>query len=390
MAIRQRKDGRWVVYYRARDGSGKMVEQYFGRGEAAREAAEARNAELNLRPWKSPKRQDGPFFEELAQAYVGAKHFNFNSRKHLKIRLTAHILPYFGGKSVPAMTHQDMTRYVRQRQAEGVKNNTIRRELTDVQAILNWSTRINPPLLPSNPVADFERPPDDDDIIDPPTKAELARIMANASEHLIRAVTIAYYTGLRPGAVEMLSLTWQAVDLEGGLMRIISAQKGGVRRREVPINPAFAAELEKWMEADRECFGDLLHKSPLIHHRKKPIKSIKSAWKATLERAGITRRLRPYDLRHYFVTNALAEGADLKTVSEIVGSSAKTILKYYQHVSNRQRQTVINSIAAIPPPDPELKKKTKRKKTGGGKKKQKGLTIQSMASLTRKREFITR
>jgi len=33
MAIRQRKDGRWVAYYRAKDGSGRQIEEYFGRGD---------------------------------------------------------------------------------------------------------------------------------------------------------------------------------------------------------------------------------------------------------------------------------------------------------------------------------------------------------------------
>ena len=60
----------------------------------------------------------------------------------------------------------------------------------------------------------------------------------------------------------------------------------------------------------------------------------------------ITRRIRPYDLRHNFITQALEAGADIKALSQIVGSRPETIMRHYQHVSRElHRQTV----AKIPP-----------------------------------------
>ena len=48
----------------------------------------------------------------------------------------------------------------------------------------------------------------------------------------------------------------------------------------------------------------------IVNYYGRPIKSIKKSWKAALEKAKITRRIRPYDLRHHFVTRALENGAD--------------------------------------------------------------------------------
>jgi len=71
---------------------------------------------------------------------------------------------------------------------------------------------------------------------------------------------------------------------------------------------------------------------------------IKTYWhrkQKALARAGITRRIRPYDLRHNFITQALEEGADVKALSEIVGSAPETIMRHYQHVTRKlHRETV--------------------------------------------------
>ena len=83
----------------------------------------------------------------------------------------------------------------------------------------------------------------------------------------------------------------------------------------------------------------------LIHYHGRPIKSIQTAWEGTLKRAEIRRRLRPYDLRHLFVTSALEAGADVKAVAEVVGSSPATIIKHYQHVA---RAVHHDTVAKIP------------------------------------------
>ena len=57
-----------------------------------------------------------------------------------------------------------------------------------------------------------------------------------------------------------------------------------------------------------------------------------------------SQKNRPYDLRHKFVTIALEQGSDYKSVAEIVGSKPETIMKHYQHVTTHLRRKTINSI----------------------------------------------
>lgn len=78
--------------------------------------------------------------------------------------------------------------------------------------------------------------------------------------------------------------------------------------------------LAAWRDEDMK--ADIQH---VIHYKGKPIASIKTAWISTLHKAGITRRIRPYDLRHAFATELIAAGVDIGTVAKLMGHSTPTI-----------------------------------------------------------------
>lgn len=351
MAVHIRKDsGHAYVVYRV---DGKIKQEHYGKGPAAVAAAERRNLELGYGKRRRPAAQGSPAFDDLAAAYIKARHFSENSLKHLIIRL-GNISPAIGHLSAASITHGEIDRYVDARRKApvydrgghllriGVKWSTIAREIADIKAILNLA--VERKEIVHNPLAGYKKPRPDYDVIDPPTVNEVQRILAKASPHLYRAIKLSFFTGLRPGAVELLSLTWQRVNFEAGTIRIISADKGGPRVRDVPIHPALVDELRKWHRKDGG-------RGPIIHYHGHAVQKIWRAWAGTLERAGITRRLRPYDLRHYFVTRALGEGVDIKTVAEVVGSAPATLIKHYQHVARAQHVEAVGKM-----PDLEIKK----------------------------------
>lgn len=246
------------------------------------------------------------------------------------------------------LSDQDLDDYIEKRHSDpiyarngkilrhGVKNSTISRELTDLKAILNWAAARRPPLIAFNPVANFKKPKSDDAIILPPSRDEMRKIIEAASPHLKRAILLSYYTGLRPGAVELLRLAWEDVFWESRVLLVISAQKGGIEKRLVPIHDEFMDVLKGWHREDEK-----KKYSFIIHYHGRAIKKIQKSWEGALIRAKIKRRIRPYDLRHYFITKALEEGADIKALAEIVGSRPETLMRHYQHVTKElHRQTV--------------------------------------------------
>ena len=363
MAITQLRDGRWLVYYRAKrpDGKPYLKREYFARGPAGEADARAHDRALNLKPRRTAAPHEGPTFAEIARAYFTAHQFaSDNARDQHRIRMAGLLLPFFGHKIATRINDADLERYIhyrrnrprRKNHPHGVGYSTIRRELVDLKAIFAFAYRRRPPLIALNPIRDFRLPREEREVILPPTPAEFAAILAAAPEHLLKICLLAYYIGLRPGPVELYRLRWERVDWTTGTILIASAKKGGPVARSVPIHPEFLPTLQAWHAADNE-----QGLTWIIHWHGKPVNFIASSWNSTLKRAGITRRLRPYDLRHLFITQALERGADIGALASVVGSTPQTLRKSYQHVAAPMLHRTINLIPAVVIPLADTKKR---------------------------------
>ena len=340
MAIHIRKDdGRVIVVYQDPETK-KIKHESFGRGPLAMAKAEARNRELGFGRRRS-NREQSPTLHELIDIYAASKRMTDHAKHHLLYRMDT-LLKTIGDRPVSGLTYSDIDAYVSTRlNVDRVKGSTVRRALTDLKAILNHAVKRQPPLITVNPIRDYPMPKEDDEIIDPPTIDEVAAILAHAVDHLRRFIMLSFYLGARPGPVEILSLSWDDVSWDRQTIRVTSARKGGPVIRYVPIKQTFLPLLRAWSILDGG-------KGRIVHYFGKPVQSIKKAWRHTLDRAGITRRIRPYDLRHHFITHALESGADIKALSEVVGSAPKTLIKHYQHIRKSQHVRTVEMMPEIP------------------------------------------
>ena len=336
MSVEQHRDGRWIC----RHPKGKDPERpratarYFGRGDEGELAAHRFNEQLGL---GTRRTETSPTFVELVNFYMAAQKVSMSSSgwENMAIVMRGVILPEIGGLMVHHITPPRLDTYVANR-AKAVKRTTIHRELSYLRAVLRWA--VHRRLIASNPMAGFKMPRRDDAIISPPTQPEFDAILACAAPHMKRAMLISRYTGLRPGKEELLCLTWDAVDFHNKTLLVISADKGGLPSRMVPLNKKILYWLEQWYDEDQETEARYL-----VHYNGGPIGSLKTAWKMAKKRARVTRRLRMYDLRHAFVTTLLERGADLKSVSEIVGhSSPDMTARVYQHVSSKLKRSAVD------------------------------------------------
>lgn len=348
MSAYQLKDGRWVVQYRDLDNPDKYKREYFGRGKEAELAAKARDAEISPRPYRRRKpkavAEEGPLFQDLATAYIEAKGAGFSqiSQYNLWKKLTAIILPELGNADVYRLTARRLDQYVIRRLGMGVKKTTVHRELSDIQAILNFAADPARRLITRNPVAGYKKPKRDDDILRPPSRTEADNLLANSAPHLIRALALCYYTGMRPGQAELFRIRWSDVDWDEETMLVRSAKKGGPVYRIVPIHPGLLPELKAWYQEDEK------QDVEIIRYRGKPITTVKSAFRTAKKKAGITRRLPPYAFRHAFVTRILDEGGDLKSTSEIAGHSRPdTTTRTYRHTSLTEHRKAVMKLPAL-------------------------------------------
>jgi integrase len=340
----QTPDGRYYIKYRPGRNPSEptRTSEYFGRGSDALLRAAARYEELHDRR----KRYDpiGITFAELANRYIEARIHDL-SRSDADAwywKMRAIIFPAIGDTEVARLGHDRLDEYRRKRTADGVKQVTIHRELSYIRAILNWGVRRR--LIGSSPMAGYQMPRKDSQVVRPISDDEFERILQHAAPHVRRAMLVAANTGLRPGAVELLTLTWDAFDERAKVMRIISARKGGLDSREVPLLDSFIELLKKWRDEDG---GN----GYIVHWHGRRIKtSLKTAWKAAKKRAGVQGRVRPYSIRHRFVTRLLDAGADLKSVSEIVGhKDVNMTIKVYQESSSQSKRKTIELLGELLP-----------------------------------------
>jgi len=255
------------------------------------------------------------------------------TRSTLVYILNLHIIPRWEHKLVASLTMADMSEMDDALVKLGRSLGTRNRIRAYCKAICNWGVEND--LIPVNPVGRFRpevkkegRAPD---LI---TEDELKAICTAAPEHLQWAIEIMMNTGVRPGATELFALKMSDVDFEtGGLW--VARSKTNSPRALLPLRPAILAKISALATAEP---GRVW----LIEYDGHQVKSLKTAWWATLRRAGITRRLRLYDLRHWYGSSLLRGGADIKAVSRLMGHSSPnlTLSSYYHLVEGQERKAL--------------------------------------------------
>lgn len=271
--------------------------------------------------------------------YLKEKQFN---EKGLGKQLDSMRYPLkkLGNLSLTEITRQHLDKLKAEMLAMPVKPTSTRVRLSVLRAVLRWCAAhglMEPIEFPKLPPAQYER-------FIPPTPEELTAIMAVAAPHIVRLIVLGAQCGVRVGPSEMFRLTWDDVDMAQGLLRVHGARKNpNAPWREVPIRESLIPVFRQWKWED-----DAVGVTYLVHYRGRPVIKIKKAWAAALRRADITRRIRPYDLRHAFATELIANGVDIGTVAKLMGhSSPVMLLTHYQYVMDIQKRAAVEALPEL-------------------------------------------
>jgi len=149
---------------------------------------------------------------------------------------------------------------------------------------------------------------------------------------------ILFSTGLR---VSELCALDRFIDIDRGELTI---RGKGEKLRVVFLSErarkALKEYLKKRTDAEEAMFISLSHaKAPKILGRVVP-RTVERLVSKYARAAGITGKVTPHQLRHQFATDLLSNGADLRSVQELLGHSSITTTQIYTHVTNRELREI--------------------------------------------------
>jgi len=212
-----------------------------------------------------------------------------------------------------------------------VSNRTINIYFTYLSGPLSWAINDNEGMLDVHPWRNRRRLKTVKYRIDLFILSEFKRILAAAEPHCSWALQVAYYTGVRPGPSELFNLQWKDVDWHQDRIGIHSTKSQAAPFRWQYVDRKFMQKLWHHSHHQRKHYPQCPY---ICSYKGKQIRSIKRSWAKAKERVGITRKIRLYDIRHFYITYALASGADIMELAERVGhTNSKMIVEVYAHLA---------------------------------------------------------
>jgi integrase/recombinase XerC len=148
-----------------------------------------------------------------------------------------------------------------------------------------------------------------------------------------------YSTGIRVS--ELVGLNWRDIDEEIGMLTVRSGK--GNKDRVVPIGEPALDALVTWRRAMPIAWET---EGPVIVNlrgARLTTRSVENIVRDRITRAGVPIALTPHGLRHSFATHMLGNGADLRSIQEMLGHASLATTQRYTHVSINHLKKVYRS-----------------------------------------------
>lgn len=259
------------------------------------------------------------------------------------LRLFCKTLGFKNSDALVNVSHEQITGYMTQLKEKGLAAATIARKLAAIKAFYRFMTAEG--YMDANPA----------EVVEAGTKGiKLPRVLSE--DEVVRLLNqpdittaegfrdrtmleVLYATGMRVS--ELINLTLERVDLN---MKYIIAFGKGSKERIVPLGSVAAEFLQQYLEKVR----------PKLTHADRNTNIVFLAFggheltrqrfwqiiRAYGRKANINKALTPHILRHSFATHLLDNGADLRSVQELLGHSDISTTQIYTHLTNKRLRDI--------------------------------------------------
>ena len=225
------------------------------------------------------------------------------------------------------------------------KNNsarTLARSLAAIRQFYSYMTVTTGTV--ENPSVKVETPQIQKTLPDFLTTAEIERLFGSISEedaYELRDKAIfelLYSCGLRIS--EAIDLRFHDVDFETKMIRVTGK---GSKERLVPMGDEAARLLRLYVDRSRLVILGSRSSEFLFISKKGSLLNRKSVWrliKGYCTRTDIQKNITPHTLRHSFATHLIENGADLRSVQELLGHMDISTTQIYTHLARKEMQKI--------------------------------------------------
>ena len=273
----------------------------------------------------------------------GTHNANLRCVQHLKKAFANRRLIDVGPDEIELYLRERLRERVKIRKGKGyrelnlIKATTVHQELRVLRRMLNVAVRKR--LLRSNPCAMVEFPVALKGLFRPHyvTWSEQRQIENNAMPHLRNAIRIIAETGLR-AKKELLPMKKDQIDFLNEVLWIPDSKTpNGVA--EIPLSKLALEAFRNQIAISGN--GEFLFPSDL--NQEGHLKSLRTAWRKALKRAGIPY-FRFYDLRSTYATRLSAGGVADEWVIQMLRQGDSQVFKKYSQMKLRMKREALDKI----------------------------------------------
>lgn len=240
------------------------------------------------------------------------------------------------------LTKDDIRLYLKYLDNLNYKNTSVSRHLSSIRSF--YSYLVNQGIIKNNIFKNISSPKKEKKLPNFLQYSEIEKMLNTCDINTPLGVRnrliieTLYDTGIRVS--ELTNIKIEDINLSKKEIKILGK---GNKERIVYFGDYEIELLNKYLLFDRqEILKDKDNNYLFLNHlgNKLTDRGVRLIIDKTIETACLKHKISPHTLRHTFATHLLNEGADLKSVQELLGHSSLSTTQIYTHVSNERLRNV--------------------------------------------------
>lgn len=246
---------------------------------------------------------------------------------------------FLNNEDVSKITYDDITSYINHLYDKKEKDKSIARKIVSIRTFFNYLMKEG--KIKVNPSEKLESPKLKKTLPNTLSLEEVDKLLSikpkDAKDWRNKAmIELMYGTGMRVS--ELVNLELNDINLKDNYVRVYGK---GKKERIVFMADVTTDVLDKYINIYRNSLlkGYLTDKVFLSSYGKGITRQgFFKILKKEAEKAGIKKSFSPHTLRHSFATHLLENGADLRSIGEMLGHENIKTTQIYTHLSNNKKR----------------------------------------------------